>query len=143
MIQVKLVRKRNKTYLFVKYFSPGKWQFSRKWLFIKVHFLDTTLIEFFKTDEEVEVESLRHSTTLGFSSQRDNSKSGKHKIVYRCRSVLSKRVQKQMVPVSVKKFVFRLLVCLVLSDRHTVWMMLTYSKSNCNCNSSRVPSGLS
>ena len=56
------------------------------------------LPQFCRTTHEVKVESLRHSTALGFSAMRDNKKSSKRKIVYRCRSVLSKRLQKKMGP---------------------------------------------
>ena len=52
---------------------------------------------FCKTTEEVKLESYRHSTALGSAAMRDN-KSGKRKIVYRCKSVLSKRLKKQMGP---------------------------------------------
>ena len=55
------------------------------------------LPQFCRTSKEVAVESLRHSTALGFSAMRCN-KSGKRKIVYRCRSVLSKRLKKEMGP---------------------------------------------
>ena len=56
------------------------------------------LTTFCRTTKEVKVESLRHSTALGFSAMRDNNKSSKRKIVYRCRSVLSKKVKKEMGP---------------------------------------------
>ena len=52
---------------------------------------------FVKTSKEVKLESYRHSTFLGCAAMRDN-KSGKRKIVYRCKSVLSKRLKKQMGP---------------------------------------------
>ena len=55
------------------------------------------LPEYCKTAKEVRVESLRHSTALGSSAMRDNS-SGKRKIVYRCKSMLSKRLRKKMGP---------------------------------------------
>ena len=56
------------------------------------------LPELCRTHKEVRLESLRHSTLLHSSSMRDNKASSKRKIVYRCRSVLSKRVKKSMGP---------------------------------------------
>ena len=56
------------------------------------------LPELCKTTEEVRLESLRHSTALGSSAMRDNKKSSKRKIVYRCKSVLSKKLKKEMGP---------------------------------------------
>ena len=47
--------------------------------------------------KDVRVVSLRHSTQLGASAMRDN-KSGGKRIIFRCRSVLSKRVKKAMGP---------------------------------------------
>ena len=58
---------------------------------------DHVLPQFCKTTEEVKVESRRHSTALGFSAMRDN-KSSSRKIMFRCRSVLSKRLRKEMGP---------------------------------------------
>ena len=56
------------------------------------------LPEFCATSKEVRLQSLKHSTQLGSSSMRDNKSSGKRKIVYRCKSVLSKRTKKSMGP---------------------------------------------
>jgi len=56
------------------------------------------LPEFCDTSKEVRLQSLKHSTQLGSSSMRDNKSSGRRKIVYRCKSVLSKRTKKSMGP---------------------------------------------
>ena len=58
---------------------------------------DHVLPQFCRTTKEVKIESLRHSTALGHSAMRDNKSSGR-RIVYRCTSVLSKKVKKEMGP---------------------------------------------
>ena len=49
------------------------------------------------SSKQVRVESLRHSNQQGHSAMRDN-KSGGNRIMYRCSSVLSKRVKAKMGP---------------------------------------------
>ena len=56
------------------------------------------LPKFCKSSQAVRLESLRHSTALGSSAMRDNKASSKRKIVYRCKSVLSKKLRKAMGP---------------------------------------------
>ena len=56
------------------------------------------LPEFCKDSTRVRLESLRHSTALGSSAMRDNKKSGSKKIVFRCKSMLSKRTKKSVGP---------------------------------------------
>lgn len=73
---------------------------------------DHALPQFCRTSKEVKIESLRHSTALGHSAMRCN-KSGPRKIVYRCTSVLSKKVKKEMGPAVAGGEEFKCPHCLV------------------------------
>ena len=75
------------------------------------------LPEFCEDTQRVRLESLRHSTALGSSAMRDNKKSGTRKIVFRCKSMLSKRLRKAMGPQNVEGPAYKCDHCLTWSFR--------------------------
>ena len=75
------------------------------------------LPEFCEDTQRVRLESLRHSTALGSSAMRDNKKSGTRKIVFRCKSMLSKRLRKDMTPQNAEGPAYKCDHCLTWSFR--------------------------